>query len=156
MTLDVRHVVSGRIVSGASAFLDQIQSNLPDESAVTLGNEFTVTRRASRDDQSKEVLRARMTFAPTGTAVELPDGSMVTPEKAAAQLFQSVANSDLAAQADNWELRHYLSPEGGVTASSVQAWYENHPDEQPTDEEGESVVPSRWEPDNHTISEVTQ
>jgi len=160
--LDIRHVVSGRIVCEDSAVLDQIESALPNEGDVTLGNEFTKTREPETDDDGNEtgseVLSARMTFAPAGKEVLDDDGNVIDtidPKQAASDLFQQVASSDLANQAENWELRHYRSPEGGVTVDDVQEWYENHPSEQPTDEEGESYVPTTFDPSTHTIGETS-
>jgi len=93
--IDVRHVVSGRIVSGDSAFLDQIESALPGEDDVALGNEFDKNRGPETDEDgtetSNEVLSARMTFAPDGKEVLDDDGDVIDtidPEQAASDLFR--------------------------------------------------------------------
>jgi hypothetical protein len=149
--MDTYHVVQGQITSGDTALLDQIQANLPDEGAVTLATEYSESR--VENDDGTETLSARMNFARGET--ELPDGSTVTGEQSASQLFQQVANANLANKADRWELRHYESPDGAVTLSELEDWYEAHPNRQPTDEDGESYVPSGWNPENHTIKEVS-
>jgi len=160
--LDTRHVVAGRIVCEDSAFLDQIEQALPDEDDVALGNEFDKTREPETDEDGNEtgneVLSARMTFAPDGKEVLDDDGNVIDtidPEQASSDLFEKVANSDLANQAQNWELRHYRSPEGGVTADDVRAYYERNPGDRPTDEDGEPYVPSLWDPDHHTFDETS-
>jgi len=142
------HVVQGRITSADTALLDQIEANLPDEDAATLATEYSQSR--VENDDGTETLRARMNFARGET--ELSDGTTVTGEQAAAQLFQQVANADLARKADGWELRHYESPDGAVTLSALKEWFEAHPDRQPTDEDGEKYVPSQWTPADHTVS----
>jgi hypothetical protein len=148
MTMHTYHVVQGQITSGDTALLDQIQANLPDESAVTLATEYSQSR--TENDDGTETLRARMNFSRGET--ELPDGTKITGEQAASQLFQQVASADLASRADGWELRHYESPDGAVTLSELKDWYETHPDRQPTDEDGESFVPSQWHPEHHTVA----
>jgi len=160
--LDIRHVVQGRITTDDGQLLDQIEQALPSEDDVTLGNEFGKTRRPETDDNGNEtgneMLSARMTFAPDGKEVLDDDGNVIDtidPKQAASDLFQQVANSELADKAENWELRHYRSPEGAVTASDVQAYYENNPNEQPADGDGEPYVPSSWDPANHIVDETS-
>jgi len=148
MTMTTYHVVQGRITSADTALLDQIQTALPDEDAVTLGTEYSQSR--VENDDGTETLSARMNFARGET--ELPDGTTVTGEQAAAQLFQQVANADLASKADGWELRLYQSPDGAVTLSELEEWFEAHPDRQPTDADGEKYVPPQWTPEHHTVS----
>jgi len=157
--LDIRHVVSGRIVSEDSALLDQIEIALPDQDDVVTGNEFDKTRRPDTDEDGTktgaELLSARMTFVPDGKEVLDDDGNVIDPKQAASDLFQQVANSDLANQAQNWELRHYRSPEGGVTVDDVREYYESNPTEQPTDEDDKAYIPSSWDPEHHVLNETT-
>jgi|APHM01.1.fsa_nt_gi hypothetical protein len=151
MTLDVRHCVSGRIESTDTALLDAIQTELPDESNVMLGAEYTETRRPLEEGDGEE-LYARMTFTAESQTV---DGTEVTPEQAATQLYQSVASADLATKADGWQLRLYRTPEGAVRQGDVREWYEAHPDKQPTDEDGNAVIPDAWDPAEHTLDEAS-
>jgi len=148
MTTTIYHVVQGQIRTTDTALLDQIEANLPDEGDVILATEYGQSRTENED--GTETLSARMNFARGET--ELPDGTTVTGEQAASQLFQQVASADLAAKADDWELRHYQSPDGAVTLSALEDWYEKHPDRQPTDEDDEKYVPSQWNPEHHTVA----
>lgn len=178
--LDVRHVVQGRVISSDTAFLDSIQTELPDRDGVTLGSEFAVSRTAVIDVDAEQ-LTARMTFADDGSEFadvngvtkrvvdrestdestvsrsDVSDADIFGPATAARRLFETVASSDLAANADDWELRLYRSPEGAVTSEQVQQWYESHPSEQPTqtldDGSTESFVPSAWNPEHHIIEQ---
>jgi hypothetical protein len=81
------------------------------------------------------------------------------PKTAAMNLYQEVASSDLAGKANNWELQVYESPQGGVLASDVKAWYEADESRQPTrsDEDGNEVkyIPSSFDPSNHVIKETS-
>jgi len=146
--MDTYHVVQGQITSGDTALLDQIEAALPDEGGVTLATEYSQTR--TENDDGTETLSARLNFARGET--ELPDGTTATGEQSASQLFQQVASADLASRADEWELRHYESPDGAVTLSELKDWYKAHPDRQPTDEDGEKYVPSQWNPEHHTVA----
>ncbi len=190
--IDLRYTVQGSIVSADTGLLDTIESALPAEGAVVLGDEYSINRVSDRPDlgANEERLSARMTFAPDGdefaddrngvpklvvdegsdTDVDdnpvpaehevlrsnVSDTEMYGPKQAALGLFNAVANHDLATKASDWELKVYRSPQGGVLASDVQAWYEAHPDRQPTrtDEDGneESYVPSGWQPEHHTVA----
>jgi len=84
------------------------------------------------------------------------DAEMYGPKQAALGLFNAVANHDLATKASGWDLQVYRSPQGGVRASDVQAWYEADETRQPTrtDEDGneESYVPSGWQPEHHIVA----
>lgn len=159
--MNVRYVVSGRIVSEDSTLLDTIESELPDEGDVILGNEFRKSREPEKDESDTEtgaeILSVRMTFA--SEDVELEDGTVVTPRESATALFDSVVSHELATKASGWTVRLYRSPEGGVTVSDVREWYESHPDEQPTreapDGSEEPYVPNRWNPNNHVLTEET-
>jgi hypothetical protein len=206
MTIDTRYTVAGHIESTDTSLLNAIQSALPAEGDVVLGDEYNVSR-TDIDDSSAEQLSARMTFAPDGDEFAISDGttkkvieldsdeeivetddgervvktefdeipvdsygqpnevlrSEVTdifgPKTAAMNLYQEVANADLAGKADNWELQVYESPQGGVLASNVKAWYEADESRQPTrtDEDGNEVkyVPSSFDPQNHIVKEVS-
>lgn len=159
--MNVRYVVSGQIVSSDSTLLDTIESELPTEDDIILGNEFSKSRKPETDESGtetgNEILSARMTFA--AEDVELQDGTIVTSKESATSLFNAVVSADLATKASGWTVRLYRSPEGGVTVSDVREWYESHPDEQPTreapDESEEPYVPNRWNPNNHVLMEET-
>ncbi len=186
--IDLRYTVQGSIVSTDTSLLDMIESALPAEGTVVLGDEYNINRVSDSPDlgANEEQLSARMTFAPDGDEFaddsngvpklvvdegsdtdadgnpvpaehevlrsNVSDAEMYGPKQAAMGLFNAVANHDLASKAEGWDLQVYRSPQGGVRASDVQAWYEAHPDRQPTDEDGESFVPSGWNPEHHTVA----
>jgi len=204
--IDTRYTVAGHIESTNTTLLDAIQSALPEEGDIVLGDEYTVSR-TDVEDSNAERLSARMTFSPDGDEfavengttkhvveldadeeiVETDDGERVVktefdeipvdsygranevlrsevtdifgPKQAAMNLYQEVANADLANKADNWELQVYESPQGGVLASDVKAWYEADESRQPTrtDEDGNEVkyVPSSFDPQNHVIQQTS-
>lgn len=52
---------------------------------------------------------------------------------------------------DEWEIREYLSPLGSVSSSEVQQFYEDNPDLQPEDEDGEPYIPTSWDSSNHEL-----
>lgn len=174
--IDTRYTVRGSIETSDSTLLDTIEAELPDEDDVTLGDEYTVSRTDVEEKDGVEVLSARMTFASDGDEFAVENGTtkevvesdagdgqilrenatdIFGPQGAADTVFTRVKNHDLASKADNWELQLYESPQGGVTAEQVQAWYEEDPTRQPTDEDGNQYVPSAFDPENHIIKEVT-
>lgn len=83
------------------------------------------------------------------TTAMLPAAS----EADAAALFDDL-KADVTG-ADAHTLRHYKSPTGTVSTEEVQEWYRNHPDQQPTDENGDPYIPETWDPERHVVSEST-
>lgn len=148
--IDLRYTVQGSIETTDQTLLDAIEDALPADNDEALGNEYSLTR-TDVPDSDKERLSARMTF--TAEEFELEDGTVVTPKEAAESVYQNVVSHDLASKADNWQIKLYRSPEGGVLASDVQAWYEENPNEKPTDDDGEAYIPSSWNPENHVLKE---
>jgi hypothetical protein len=146
--IDVRYCIRGEVQTDDSKLLDTIESELPNASEVTLGAEYSANRIAEAEDLAdrEERLSARMTFA--GESKEV-NGTTVTPHGAAKQVFTKLTTHNLASKASDWYVEMYRTPEGAVTADNVQAYYEEYPDEQPTDGNGESYVPSSWDPTNH-------
>lgn len=164
MTIDIRYVVQGEIVSDDTQLLDVIQANLPDEDGVVVGQEWAESRQPETDqdgtETGTEVLRARMAFAedttefadgpngepqlvvdrepPVGedevSRSQLDPSEIYGPEQAAIALYDAVAASDLANRATNWSLKVYRSPQGAVTSDAVTEWYEANPDARPTRE----------------------
>jgi hypothetical protein len=155
--LDVRYCVNGRIVSSDKTLLDKIESALPDEDNVILGNEYSQNRTTSREANDladgHERLSARMTFA--GESKTLPDGTEITPKQAATELFNTVASDELAQQADNWSVELYRTPEGAIRSKDVRAWYEADESRQPTrtleDGTEEKYAPSSFDPSHHIV-----
>lgn len=152
--IDLRYTVQGSIVSTDATLLDAIEDALPADDAEALGNEYSVTR-TDVEDSEKERLSGRMTF--TADSFELEDGATVSPREAAESVYQDIVNHDLAAKADNWKVKLYRSPEGGVLAEDVRKWYQEDESRQPTrtDEDGIEVsyIPSSWNPNNHVLKE---
>jgi hypothetical protein len=177
--IDTRYTVRGNIESTDTTLLDAIESALPAEGDIVLGDEYRISR-SDVQNSNAERLEARMTFAPdddefaveNGTTKKVVesdagDGEILRsnatnifgPKTAAMNLYQEVANADLADKADNWKLQVYESPQGGVLASDVKEWYEADESRQPTrtDEDGNEVkyVPTAFEPSNHVITETS-
>lgn len=153
--LDVRYCVRGSIVTDNTALLDTIQSKLPDASEVILGAEYSENRTADGENlaDGEERLFARMTFAKEAKNV---NGTTVTPEKAAKQVFTQVTTHDLASKAQDWNVELYRTPEGAVTQEKVQKYYENNPSLQPKDEDGDAFIPSAWDPSHHVIKSASK
>ena len=180
--LETRYVVNGRIETTDTTLLDTIEAELPSEDDPVLGNEYDLSRTpvldAEGNETDAEVLSGRMTFAPDDTEfapdadgnvkevidsgepnddqilrTNVDDSDIFGPAEAAQQFYQQIVSHDLATKADGWRVWVYQSPEGGVTVNDVREWYENHPDEQPIDEDGKSYIPSRWNPERHIIKE---
>jgi hypothetical protein len=150
--LDIRYCVRGEITSTDADLLDTIASQLPDETDVILGTEYSQTRVSASEsdnlDTDQERLSARLTFA--GEPQEV-DGTEVTPEQAATGLVNKLTGHDLATRAEDWEVEMYRTPEGAVRAQDVQAWYEANPKKQPDSEDPDSGVPDSWDPENHVV-----
>lgn len=184
--INLRYTVQGSIVSTDTDLLDAIESALPAEGTVVLGDEYSINRVSDSPDlgDGEKQISARMTFAPDGDEFAVENGTtkkvvesdagdgeilrenatdIFGPQGAADTVFTQVKNHDLASKAEGWELQLYRSPQGGVLASDVQAWYEEDPTRQPEREveqpDGstttEQYVPSAFDPQNHIIKEVT-
>ncbi len=170
--IDTRYVVNGRIESDDTTLVDTIEKELPNEGDPVLGNEYDLSRSPVLDEDGNEtnveVLSSRMTFAPDGSEftvdadgniIEVKDSSnydsadIFGPAEAAQQFYQTIVTHDLAAKADGWRVWVYRSPEGGVTAEDVRAWYKEDMDRQPLNEDGEPYVPSNFDPHNHVLKE---
>jgi hypothetical protein len=145
MSLNIRYCVRGKIVSTDTDLLNTIESQLPDETDVILGREYSQTRVSAGEtdnlDTGQERLSVRLSFA--GEPQE-KNGQTMTPKAAANDLIDGIISHDLAARASNWEVELYRTPEGGVRKRDVREWYEAHPEEQP-DGEG----PTSWNPEHH-------
>jgi hypothetical protein len=124
---------------------------LPDETDVILGAEYSQNRVSASDsddlDTGQERLSARMTFASEPREV---NGQTVTPKGAANSLIDAIISHDLAANAENWEIELYQTPEGGVRRKDVREWYEDHPKQQPDGE-----APDSWDPKHHVVRRET-
>lgn len=143
--INIRHCVRGTVVSTDGTVLDSVEAELPAEDADDLGNEYSNSRQAEVDDSGAEtgaeVVSFRVTFDSTSAGVT-----------AAEDLYATLTGLDLSG-ADSYELVCYETPEGAVRADDVRQYYEENPDEQPTDQDGESYVPSSWDPANHIVAE---
>lgn len=67
--IDLRYTVQGSIVSTDTSLLDAIESALPAEGEVVLGDEYQINRLSDSPDldDTEERISARMTFAQDGT-----------------------------------------------------------------------------------------
>lgn len=175
--LETRYVVNGRIESDDTALLDTIETELPNEDSLLLGNEYNLNRSpvldAEGNETGTEVLSGRMTFASDDTEFapdadgfpklvvdegsdtdadgnpvpaddeilreNVSDSDIYGPAEAAQQFHQQIVSHDLANKADGWRVWVYQSPEGGVTADDVRAWYEEDETRQPRDQDAEPV-----------------
>lgn len=93
----------------------------------------------SVDEDSTEVRSGRAVYATTETV----DGL-----KMAQAFYDDLAG---AVTRDDAVIRLYLSPVGSVNQQDLRDYFEEHPDQRPTDEEGEPYIPSRWDPSHHII-----
>ncbi len=78
--IDLRYTFQGSIVSTDMGLLDTIESALPAEGTVVLGDEYSINRVSDGPDfgANEERLSARMTFAPDGD--EFADDSNGVPK----------------------------------------------------------------------------
>jgi len=135
--LTLHPVVRVSVTSGDGQLLDDVASAIPSKDTDTVASEYTVSRRDATDGDGRR-LTARVSFT-TDT-----DG-----ETAASDVYDALTVLSLPSDAT---VVHYQSPLGAVRASEVTAWYQNHPDKCPTDDDGETFVPTAWDPSRHTIS----
>ncbi|RDZ53110.1 hypothetical protein C5C07_15355 [Haloferax sp. Atlit-4N] len=147
---ELHHVVTLTVESDPDT-LDALQSELPADDSPAVGPEYDGPQRTTTEEDDslsdgEERLTARVTFV-SGT-IDV-DGTTYDGATEAADLFDRLA----AAVPSGATLTHYRSPTGGVTSSDVQAWYEDHPEEQPTDDNGDAFVPSSWDPSRHVVDQ---
>ena len=88
------------------------------------------------------------------TGDRVPRGTLPAASATDAEAIREDIKAEVTG-ADEYEVRHYKSPLGGVTRSEVETWYENHPDEQPTDDEGEAYIPSAFDSGRHVVDETS-
>lgn len=147
--IDLKHVLNIRVYSESSSFLDAAEAHIDAvASEVYEEREYHIT-------QGVEEERAEDGKVAQYVDVRVP--YLSSEAQAALDAFDWVAGqmAEHSSQvADGSYMRLYKSPTGGVTAQQVQAWYEEHPEEQPTDSEGEGYIPSSWQPENHIIEEL--
>lgn len=181
--IDLRYTVQGSIVSTDTSLLDAIESALPAEGTVVLGDEYSINRVSDAPDlgDNEERISARMTFAPDASEFandasgnpnlvvdsdagenqilreNVSSSEIYGPKQAAIGLFDEVVNHDLANKASGWTIEVYRSPQGGVLSSDVKAWYAEDESRQPTrtDEDGNEVsyIPNAWNPEHHVLKE---
>ena len=84
------------------------------------------------------------------TGHRIVQGQIPVDDKEDADAIYEDLKPDLQ-EMDEWEIREYLSPLGGVTTEEVQQFYEDNPDLQPEDEDGEAYIPTAWNPSNHEL-----
>jgi len=135
--MNVQYCVKVQLVSSDSDLLDQVQHDFPSAQSPRVGAEYASTRVPAADGDA-ERLTVRMTFA-----------SGVQGKARAEYLYEQLIGTALTDRADSWSVQLYQTPEGGVTPQEVETWYENNPDEQPVNDDGDAVIPSTWKPENH-------
>jgi hypothetical protein len=156
--LDIHPVVALDVTASDAALLDTLADLLPTRDEPYVERELHETRfnptEDERLDDGEERHLARVSFISGKITVEADDGSTTeyNGSDEAASLFAALTSEDLA-NAKGF-IRHYRSPLGGVSPKEVREWYESNPDEQPTDESGESYVPTSFDPSNHIVDET--
>lgn len=144
MTHDVHHMVVVTVRTDDTALLDSVESEFPASDLETAHHEYDGPQRETEGEQleaGEERLTGRVTFADTAST---------SAESYASGFYDAVTAYDFS-EATYYEVKHYISPVGGTTVADVREWYEQHPDQQPTDENGDSYIPDVWNPDNHII-----
>jgi len=149
MTHDIHHIVRLRVASADDQLLDDLEAEIPQAPNPAVEREYDVDR-VELENEDGDKLYARIAFV--DGEIEYDDGSTSDGPAEAADLFDRLNAYDLPADA---ELVQYESPIGGTTAAEVRSWYEDHPDDRPTNEDGEPYVPSSWDPSNHVVDETS-
>lgn len=152
MHLDVQHHVKVDVTSSDSTVLDSVESALPEVSADEVGPEYDGPQRSNSSPELAEGEERLVSRVVLQTTYDSNGGVHTYAETHAQNLYDTLTSYD-ASRASSFTIRHYESPTGGVTADDVRAFYEENPDLQPTDEDGEAYVPSSFDPTNHIIAE---
>jgi len=142
--LETHPVVSIRVETDNGALLDDLESEFPATDDAAVGPEHVGPTRITEVDglpENEERLVARVAYE-------------IGEDAAAASLYDTIIGYDLSA-ASTYEVRHYKSPVGGVSADDVRQYYREHEAKQPTDEDGDPYVPSSWDPSNHVVDETS-
>lgn len=140
--MDTKYVLDLWIESTSQSFVDAAAAHLENVAAEKYDDREYRVETLTDDDTGNPVVRARVPYF----------------DQSHAQTAFSWVKTNAADYTNKMEsgaLRLYRTPLGGVTVQEVREWYENNPGEQPTDDDGEPVVPSNWDPMNHLIDEVT-
>jgi len=154
--MELHHVVNVDVRSTDTQLLDDVAAALPTDDHPAVGPEYDGPNRFSADDypslsDGEERLTARVSFV-AGT-VDV-DGTTYDGAEGASTRYMALADVGVSGAAA-YTLRHYKSPVGGVTTEEVREWYETHPDAQPVDDQGESYVPSSWDPKHHIADKIS-
>jgi len=75
----------------------------------------------------------------------------VTDAAAASALWDELTDAVSGVDAEG---TCHRQPLGSQTPAEIREWYAAHPDAQPTDDEGNAVVPSTWRADEHTVASL--
>lgn len=156
--LTLHHVVHVTAESTDTDLLDALADVLPADNHPAVGPEYDGPNRLTSDaapdlPDGTERLTARVSYVAGAVEVENDDGTTTTYDGAeeASTLYAALADMDLSGA--EYDLRHYRSPVGAVTTADVQAFYEENPDLQPTDADGEPFVPTSFDPSRHVVAE---
>ena len=87
------------------------------------------------------------------TGERIVSGRFPADSQANAEAIADDVRDDLGS-ADQFFLDVFATPLGGVTVDEIREWYENHPDGQPVNDDGERYIPESWDPSNHTLEET--
>jgi len=102
----------------------------------------------------------------TGTPTKRDVRETTDPETGESVVSVMLAATDAEAASDLWddltdavsdvdaEGTCHRQPLGSQPPSAVREWYEAHPDAQPTDDEGNAVVPLTWRAEAHTVASL--
>lgn len=152
--ITIHHVVSVDVRSTDTQLLDDVAATLPESDAPYVGGEYDGPARGTPDTDAtlsdgEERLTARVAFV-NGTVAG--DGASYDGVEEASTLFDTLAALGLS-NAAAYTLRHYKTPMGAVSSGEVQAFYEENPDLQPVDGDGEAYVPTSFRPEHHVVAE---
>jgi len=100
----------------------------------------------------------------SGTPTKRNVRATTDPETDESVVSVMLAATDAEAASDLWddltdavsdvdaEGTCHRQPLGSQPPSAVREWYEANPDAQPTDDEGNAVIPSTWRAEEHTVA----
>lgn len=147
--MHVYHTLSLTARAETDSALDPLRDTLPSASDTRLHGVATDANGDVSGTPTKRNVR-ETTDPETGESV-VSVMLAATDETAASALWANL--TDAVSDVDAEGTCH-RQPLGSQPPSKVREWYENHPDAQPTDDEGNAVIPSSWRAEAHTVASL--
>jgi len=147
--MHVYHTLQLTARSQTDSDLDPLRDALPSASDTRLHGVETDADGNVSDTPTKR--NVRETTDPETDERVVSVMLAATDETAASELWREV--TDAVSDVDAKGTCH-RQPLGSQTPADIREWYQTHPDAQPTDDEGDAVIPSTWRADEHTVASL--